>query len=88
MIFSSHELQNIGIAQEKMSDLGLLVTVPSTSVHGRDKSYNFLHKTLQEFLHSMVHLQIINNLQDQLKCINTYWNDDSYAVVWRFYWTE
>ncbi|XP_065917658.1 protein NLRC3-like [Dysidea avara] len=83
IIFSSHELRNIGIAQEKMSDLGLLVTAPSTSVYGREKSYNFLHKTLQEFSTAWYISKL--SLQDHLKCINTYWNDDNYIMVWRFY---
>ena len=83
IIFSSHELRSIGIAQEKMSDLGLLVTAPSTSVYGREKSYNFLHKTLQEFCTAWYISKL--SLQDQLKCINTYWNDDNYIMVWRFY---
>ena len=83
IIFSSHELRSIGIAQEKMSDLGLLVTAPSTSVYGREKSYNFLHKTLQEFSTAWYISKL--SLQDQLKCINTYWNDDNYIMVWRFY---
>ena len=83
IIFSSHELRSIGIAQEKMSDLGLLVTAPSTSVYGREKSYNFLHKTLQEFCTAWYISKL--SLQDQLKCINTYWNDDNYIVIWKFY---
>ena len=82
IIFSSHELRSIDIAQEKMSDLGLLVTAPSTSVYGREKSYNFLHKTLQEFCTAWYISKL--SLQDQLKCINTYWNDN-YIMVWRFY---
>ena len=83
IIFSSHELRSIGIAQEKISDLGLLVTAPNTSVYGTEKSYNFLHKTLQEFSTAWYISKL--SLQDQLKCINTYWNDDNYIMVWRFY---
>ena len=83
IIFSSHELGSIGIVQEKMSDLGLLVTAPSTSVYGREKSYNFLHKTLQEFCTAWYISKL--SLQDQLKCITTYWTDDNYIMVWKFY---
>ena len=83
IIFSSHELRSIGVVQEKISDLGLLVTAPSTSVYGREKSYNFLHKTLQEFFTAWYISKL--SLQDQLKCINTYWNNDNYIMVWRFY---
>jgi len=83
MIFSSCELRTIGVVQEKMSDLGLLVAAPSTSVYGREKSYNFLHKTLQEFCTAWYISKL--SLKDQLKCINTYWDDDNYIMVWRFY---
>ena len=83
IIFSSHELQNIGVVQEKMSDLGLLVTAPSTSVYGREKSYNFLHKTLQEFCTAWYISKL--SVQNQLKCINSDWINDKYIKVWRFY---
>ena len=83
IIFSSHELRSFSGVQEKVSDLGLLVTTPSISVYGTDKSYNFLHKTLQEFCTAWYISKL--SQQDQLKCINTYWYDDNYIMVWRFY---
>ena len=83
IIFSSSELRSIGVVQEKMSDLGLLVTAPSTSVYGKEKSYNFLHKTLQEFCTAWYISKL--SLQDQLKCINAYWDSRYYIVVWKFY---
>ena len=83
IIFTSQDLLDIGIVEDKISDLGLLVTAPSTSVYGREKSYNFLHKTLQEFCTAWYISKL--SLQDQLKCINTYWNDNNYIMVWRFY---
>ena len=83
IIFTSQDLLDIGIVENKISDLGLLVTAPSTSVYGREKSYNFLHKILQEFCTAQYISK--SSLQDQLKCINTYWNDDNYIMVWRFY---
>ena len=83
IIFSSHELQSIGIVQKKVSDLGLLVTAPSTSVYGREKSYNFLHKTLQEFCTAWYISKL--SLEDQLKFINAYWDDNHYNMTWRFY---
>ena len=82
IIFTSQDLLDIGIVEDKMSDLGLLVTAPSTSVYGREKSYNFLHKTLQEFCTAWYISKL--SLQDQLKCINTYWNDN-YIMVRIFY---
>ena len=83
IIFTSQYLLKIGIVENKMSDLGLLVTAPSTSVYGTEKSYNFLHKTLQEFSTAWYISKL--SLQDQLKCINTYWNDHNYIMVWGFY---
>jgi len=83
IIFTSQDLLDIGIVENKMSDLGLLVTAPSTSVYGREKLYNFLRKTLQEFCTAWYISKF--SLQDQLKCINTYWNDDNYVMVWKFY---
>ena len=82
-IFSARELQSFGIILDKLSDLGLLVTAPSTSVYGRQKSYNFLHKTLQEFCTAWYISKL--SLQDQLKCINTHWCDDNYTMIWKFY---
>ena len=83
IIFTSQDLLDIGIVDSKISDLGLLVTVPITSVYGREKSYNFLHKTLQEFCTAWYISKL--SLQDQLKCINTYRYVDNYVVVWIFY---
>ena len=83
IIFSSHWLRSIGVVQQKISDLGLLVIAPSTSVYGREKSYNFLHKTLQEFCTAWYISKL--SLRDQLKYINTYWNDRDYIMVWIFY---
>jgi len=74
----------IGIAENEMSDLGLLVTAPSTSLYGREKSYNFLHKTLQEFCTAW-YISSCHAIRGQLKCINFYGDDDNYTVVWIFY---
>ena len=83
IIFSTKDLQSIGIVQRELSDLGLLVTAPSTSVYGTQKSYNFLHKTLQEFCTARYISKL--SLQDQLKCINTHWHDKNYEMIWKFY---
>jgi len=58
------------------------VVAPSTSVYGRQKSYNFLHKTLQEFCTAWYISKL--TLQDQLKCINRYW-DNWQELIWRFF---
>ena len=81
IIYSSHDLQRIDV--NLSSDLGLLVTTPSTSVYGIEKSYNFLHKILQEFCAAWYISKL--SLNDQLKCINTYWKENNFTMVWRFY---
>ena len=49
IIFSSKDLLDMNVVEDKINGLGLLLVAPSTSVYGREKSYNFLHNTLQEF---------------------------------------
>ena len=49
IIFSTNFLCDIGIAVEQLKGFGLLLIAPTTSVYGREKTYNFLHLTLQEF---------------------------------------
>ena len=49
IIFSAKFLYDIGIAVEQLNGFGLLLIAPTTSVYGREKTYNFLHLTLQEF---------------------------------------
>ena len=49
IIFSSCELEKYGIDVNKLIGLGLLLIAPSASVYGREKSYNFLHLTVQEY---------------------------------------
>ena len=80
VVYSSHDLQSIG--NTISSDLGLLVTSTSTSVYGVEKTYNFLHKTLQEFCAAW-HVSKLS-FGEQLKYINTYWSNN-FTMVWRFY---
>ena len=55
IIFSSCELQeNYGIDDSKLSGLGLLLIAPSTSVYGKEKSYNFLPGILCSILYIKV----------------------------------
>ena len=49
MIFSSQDLVEMGIAAETVNGIGLLLVAPRVLVYGREKSYNFLHLTVQEF---------------------------------------
>ena len=43
IIFSTRDIKGYGIDTSKIRGLGLLLIAPSTSVYGREKSYNFLH---------------------------------------------
>ena len=49
IIFSAKFLSDRGIVVDKLHGLGMLLITPTTSVYGREKTYNFLHFTLQEF---------------------------------------
>ena len=80
IIFSSCELESYGIDDSKMSGLGLLLIAPSMSVYGREKSYNFLHLTVQEYCTAFY----ISKLPDkeQYECFKKY---DSFQMIWRMY---
>jgi len=78
IVYSSRELKSINV--NISSDLGLLVTVPGTSVYGIEKSYNFLHKTLQEFCAAQYTSKL--SLNNQMMYINTYWKEKKFAMVW------
>ena len=83
IIFSSCELESYGIDVSKLSGLGLLLIAPSTSVYGREKSYNFLHLTVQEFCSAFY----ISSLQDnkQFECFKKYQFYNSFQMIWRMY---
>ena len=83
IIFSSHEIKRYGIDVNKLSGLGLLLIAPSTSVYGREKSYNFLHLTVQEFCAAFY----ISKLPDkeQYECFKKYQFYDSFQMIWRIY---
>ena len=83
IIFSSREIKGYGIDDSKLSGLGLLLIAPSTSVYGREKSYNFLHLTVQEFCAAFY----ISKLPDkeQYKCFKKYQFYDSFKMIWRMY---
>ena len=83
IIFSSCELESYGIDDSKLSGLGLLLIAPSTSVYGREKSYNFLHLTVQEYCAAFY----ISKLPDkeQYECFKKYQFYDSFQMIWRMY---
>ena len=83
IVFSSHELKKYGMDLNKMNGLGLLHIAPSTSVHGREKSCNFLHLTIQEFC-SAFYISMLPS-QEQYRCFKMYQFNCRFKVIWRFY---
>ena len=83
ILFSSCELESYGIDPSKLSGLGLLLIAPSTSVYGREKSYNFLHLTVQEYC-SAFYLSTLMD-KEQLECFKKYQFYESFQMIWRFY---
>jgi len=80
-IFTSQDLDDVGIAE---SQIGLLVTAPNFSKFGVEKSYNFMHKTVQEFCAAW-HISKAFSPEDQLSYISSHWHDINYRMVWLFY---
>ena len=56
---------------------------PSTSVYSREKSYNFLHLTLQEFC-AAFHISKLPS-QEQLECFNQFEFTENFRMIWRFF---
>ena len=83
IIFSSRELESYGIDPSKLSGLGLLLIAPSTSVYGREKSYNFLHLKVQEYC-SAFYLSTLTD-KEQFECFKKYQFYESFQIIWRFY---
>ena len=71
------------IDASKMRGLGLLLIAPSISVYGREKSYNFLHLTLQEFCAAFYISKL--GTEKQLECFNRFKFEDNFKMIWRFY---
>ena len=83
LIFSSRELESFGIGTSELSGFGLLLIAPYTSVYGREKSYNFLHLTVQEFCSSF-YISTLSD-QEQYECFKKYQFYDRFRMIWRFY---
>ena len=85
-IYSSQQLQSFSVSIDKICGLGLLIDAPSISVYGREKSYNFLHKTVQEFCAAWYISKL--SIQDQIEWVRTTWdnsvNTSNYAL-WPWY---
>ena len=83
IIFTTRDIKSYGIDTSKINGLGLLVIAPSTSVYGREKSYNFLHLTLQEFCAAFYISKLPS--QEQLECFNKFKFTENFRMIWRFF---
>ena len=83
IIFSSREIKGYAINASKLSGLGLLLIAPSTSVYGREKSYNFLHLTVQEYC-AAFHVSKLSD-KEQYECFQKYQFYNSFQIIWRMY---
>ena len=83
IIFATRDIKSYGIDTSKIIGLGLLVIAPSTSVYGREKSYNFLHLTLQEFCAAFYISKLPS--QEQLECFNKFKFTENFRMIWRFF---
>ena len=83
IVFSSREIKKYGIDDSKLSGLGLLLIAPSTSVYGREKSYNFLHLTVQEFCAAFYVSKLPD--EEQYESFKKYQFYDNFQMIWRMY---
>ena len=83
VIFSSQDLAKIGVDDDKLTGMGLLLIAPTISVAGREKSYNFLHLTLQEFCAAWYICKLSS--EEQIKLMSTFHTETHFNMVWRFY---
>ena len=83
IVFTAEYLYGIGVDENKLSCLGLLKITPTTSVYGREKSYNFLHLTLQEFCAAW-HISKLST-EEQLGLLKIDDYDGHFEMVWKFY---
>ena len=83
VVFSSRELKVYKIHEQDMSGLGLLLIAPTLSLYGDEKSYNFLHLTLQEFCAA----KYISKLSsaEQLNCFKDNHCNSNFNMIWKFY---
>ena len=83
IIFSFQDLAEFGVAEDNLHCMGLLLTAPTTKVVGREKSYNFLHLTLQEFCAAWYISKL--SAEDQVECMSIFHYQKHFNMVWRFY---
>ena len=84
LIFSTENFQRYGIFEGNVDGLSLLTNAPTTIVHGDERSYNFLHCTVQEFCAAW-YINTKLTPQEQCECFNKYHFSGNISFVWRFY---
>ena len=80
IIFSSKDLD---VSENKLHGMGLLLIAMTTSVAGREKCYNFLHLTLQEFCAAWYISKL--SAEEQVDCMSIFQYQKRFEMVWRFY---
>ena len=83
IIFSSQDLTEIGVTEGNLRGMGLLLIAPTTTVAGREKCYNFLHLTLQEFCAAWYISKL--SAEEQVLSIKVSPYREQLKMVWRFY---
>ena len=83
IIFSSREIRAYGVDANKLSGLGLLLIAPSTSVYGREKSYNFLHLTVQEYCAAFYLSKLPK--EDQVEHFKKYQFNNNFQIIWKMF---
>ena len=83
IIFSSQDLAEFGVPEDNLHGMGLLLIAPTTSVAGREKSYNFLHLTLQEFCAAWYIAKLSTKEQAQSMEFSHY--QEHFKMLRRFY---
>ena len=83
VIFSSQDLAKFDVDEDNLSGMDLLLISPTISVAGREKSYNFLHLTLQEFCAAWYVSKL--SAEEQVKLMSTIHYQTHFKMVWRFY---
>ena len=83
LIFSTQYLQSHKIFEGNIDGLSLLMNAPSVSVKGIERSYNFLHRMVQDFCAAWHIFKL--SMTDQCDCFNKYRFSNSFQNVWRFY---
>ena len=83
LTFSTHDLHKYGVFKGNIGGLSLLTNAPTTSVYGIERSYNFLHRTVQDFCAAWHILKL--EQPEQCDCFNKYRFSSNFQNVWRFY---